>query len=143
MTVYVVPCSQTKSARLQREPLPSRDAYAGQAFRMARAVLDRRGLPWFILSAKYGFLHPSTPIAYYDVKMATLPAAFQLLDDRHVHQLAGAARVVCLGSRLYATAAETLLGRTVEAPLAGMAIGWMLQALKLEHWANQQTHSTV
>lgn len=135
-TLFVVPCSATKS-RILRDgsPLPARDAYVGQSFRMARQRLEKSREKWCILSGHYGFLWPTTVIEYYDVKMEPVTEAtvwdecFGFITNRQYAKLMTAERVVVLGSRLYANAASVLLKREVEAPLAGLPIGKMLQKL--------------
>jgi hypothetical protein len=59
---------------------------------------------------------------------------FEHVTDDQFDQLRGADRVVVLGSRLYAEAAEVMLGRPVECPLAGLPIGRMLNALRVGMW---------
>ena len=44
----------------------AKDLYLGPLFRARRAKASTSGLPWFILSAKHGFVHPMTPLAPYD-----------------------------------------------------------------------------
>lgn len=133
-TLYVVACSAKKSRILRSgEAMPAKEAYLGQAFRMARLVLERRRLKWCILSGHYGFIWPSTMIEDYDVKMKPVrpgdqwDECFGLLSNRQFARLRTADRVVVLGSRVYSDAAQVLLGRPVEAPLAGLMIGHMLQ----------------
>jgi hypothetical protein len=134
--LFVVPCSATKSRILQGgNPLPARDAYTGQAFRMARERLECSGAKWCILSGYYGFIWPSTVIENYDVKMEPVDEStvwddcFGAITNRQYARLMTAERIVVLGSKLYANAAAVLLGRKVDAPLVGLPIGKMLQQL--------------
>lgn len=140
-TIYIIPCSQRKSRLLESgNDLPARDAYMGQGFRFAKDSVERKGYTYFILSAFYGFLRPDSIISNYDEKMRPLKPtdqwdeAFAMISDEELSALRSADRVVCLGSRLYAEAAEVLLGRAVECPLAGLPIGRMLNALRVESW---------
>ena len=134
-TLYIVPCSQTKARTFEAAPMPARDAYTGQAFRLARAHLERTKSKWCILSGFYGFIWPSTVIEYYDVKMEPVDEhtvwdeCFELLTNRQYARLRTSERIVVLGSRLYADAAAVLLERPVEAPLVGLPIGKMLSEL--------------
>ena len=135
-SLFVVPCSATKSRILQDgTPLPARDAYTGQAFRMARNRLEKSGAKWCILSGYYGFIWPSTVIENYDVKMDPVNEStvwdecFGAITNRQYARLMTAERIVVLGSKLYANAAAVLLRRKVEAPLVGLPIGKMLQKL--------------
>lgn len=140
MDLFIVSCSATKSRALATTPLPARDAYQGQAFRMARQALERRKLKWCILSAGYGFLWPDTLIEDYDEKMQPVTPdtvwddCFGSISNRQYGRLFTADRYVSLGSRLYADAAATLLQRPVEAPLAGLPIGRMLSRLAHGDW---------
>jgi hypothetical protein len=114
--------------------MPARDAYAGQAFRMARRHLELGRHKWCILSGGLGFLWPTTWIEDYDAKMPAKidPGTwepFNLLTDRQYGRLLSADRIVVLGSRRYAAAAAAFLNREVEAPLAGLPIGRMLSEL--------------
>jgi len=133
--LFVVPCSATKSPVLKGQAMPARDAYTGQAFCMARRAMERDGCKWCILSGYYGFIWPTTVIENYDVKMEPVDEGtcwdncFGAVNDRQYGRLMTADRIVVLGSRLYAQAAEVLLGRDVIAPYAGLPIGKMLQRL--------------
>lgn len=142
-TLFVVPCSATKSRILQAgTPMPARDAYTGQAFRLARHQLERARLKWCILSGYYGFIWPSTIIEDYDVKMEPVDEStvwdecFGAINNRQYARLMTAERIVVLGSKLYADAATVLLRRPVEAPLVGLPIGRMLSALSQGSFLN-------
>lgn len=134
-TYYIVPCSQTK--RPTSVWIPARELYIGGAFKIASARLDSLRRPWIVLSALYGFVSPAAKIETYEKKMEPLQAG-QAWDDcfEHISMRAqlelqrSSNRVVVLGSKLYADAAAVLLGRPVEAPVAGLPIGRMLSALK-------------
>ena len=65
---------------------------------------------------------PVTPDTVWD-------DCFGSITNRQYGRLRTASRVIVLGSRLYATAAATLLARPVESPLAGLPIGKMLSTL--------------
>ncbi len=139
--LYVVPCSATKSRILTAgSPLPARDAYTGQAFRMLRQQMEKRRLKWCILSALYGFLWPDTVIENYEEKMTPVTPdtvwfdCFGSINDRQYGRLMTARRVTVLGSRLYSDAASALLQRPVSAPFAGLPIGRMLAAITAGEW---------
>ena len=68
-TLFIVPCSATKSRILSTQPMPAKEAYTGQAFRLCRSMVEAARVKWCILSAHYGFIWPTTVIEYYDVKM--------------------------------------------------------------------------
>jgi hypothetical protein len=138
--IYILPCSATKARTLTVGPMPARDAYTGQAFRMARHHLERSKVKWCILSGFYGFLWPSTWIENYEAKMQSVTSetvwdeCFGMLSDRQYGRLMSAESITVLGSRLYADAAAALLRRPVNAPLAGLPIGKMLSQLSSASW---------
>jgi hypothetical protein len=121
------------------------EAYTGQAFRMAKDALRKARARWFILSAWYGLIRPSTCIEHYDVKMTPIvpgdswDEGFRYVTDKDLHLLR-TSPAICLGSDLYANALEWMLERTVERPVAGLPIGRMLQALKAGHWISHAHH---
>lgn len=65
----IIPCTREKvwDAQPHRAKVAAKDAYTSAAFRQWRAVAEASGLPWFILSTKYGLLHPDDPIEDYEV----------------------------------------------------------------------------
>jgi hypothetical protein len=138
---YIISCSAKKSRLLESgHKLPAREAYVGQAFKFASEACERKGLPYFILSAGYGLICPDTVIENYNVKMTPLSPddqwdnCFEHVTDEQLAQLRAADRVVMLGGKVYADAAEVLLGRPIERPLAGLGIGRMLNALRVGMW---------
>ncbi len=140
MTLYIVPCSATKSRLLaDGGRLPARDAYQGQSFKIARGRIEQAKAQWCILSAHYGFIWPSTIIEDYNVKMTPIKdgecwdECFGFINNRQYAKLMTAERYVCLGSRVYGNAAAHLLEKPVEMPVAGLPIGCMMRALKYMH----------
>lgn len=53
----------------------AKNLYVSALWRCRRTYAEQSGVPWFILSAKYGLVHPDTRIAWYDVSLGDLPAA--------------------------------------------------------------------
>ena len=141
-TIFIVPCSATKSRILSTQAMPAKEAYTGQAFRLCRSMVERARVKWCILSAHYGFIWPTTVIEHYDVKMTPVDEhtcwdeCFGSITNRQYARLFTSERYVLLGSRLYADAARALLRRTVEAPVAGLPIGRMLAELQRGYWLN-------
>jgi hypothetical protein len=139
-TLFVVPCSQQKSRYLKDGAMPAKIAYQGQAFQICRRILEREKLKWCVLSAHYGFIWPTTKIEMYDVKMEPVTEetcwddCFGYITNRQYARLMTSERIVVLGSQLYASAASVLLKRPVEAPVAGMTIGYMVQRLHSGAW---------
>ena len=62
-----------KSKRNSRSS--AKDLYNSPLWHCRRAYAEQAGVPWYILSAKYGLLTPETSIAPYDSTLADLPAA--------------------------------------------------------------------
>lgn len=61
--VTLITCRATKrSAKAAAKNLYDTSAY----FRKMRAWAKSRGVPWFIMSAKHGLLHPETEVAPYE-----------------------------------------------------------------------------
>ncbi len=143
--LYIVACSATKARTLSSAPMPARDAYTGQAFRMCRFHLERLRLKWCILSAHYGFIWPSTLIESYDVKMTPVTPStcwdncFGAITNRQYARLITEPHITVLGSRLYSDAASVLLQRPALAPLAGLTIGHMLSAINRCAWIQKPT----
>ena len=71
MDVYLVSCVSQKRAT----PSPAKDLYTSPLFRKARAYVERTGGPWFVLSAKYGLVHPDEVIEPYDLTLNTMGVA--------------------------------------------------------------------
>ncbi|RYD47653.1 MAG: hypothetical protein EOP85_05070 [Verrucomicrobiaceae bacterium] len=144
--LFIVPCSATKAPCLSSGPMPARDAYTGQCFRMLRQGLERHRLKWCILSAHYGFIWPTTLIEWYDVKMTPLRPdecwddCFGHITNRQYARLLTTREITVLGSRLYADAAAILLDRPVCAPFAGLPIGRMLSCIHRGQWRPLPDH---
>ncbi len=54
--------------------VPAKDLYVSALWRCRRNYAEQMGVPWFILSAKYGLVHPEAKIAWYDLALGDLPA---------------------------------------------------------------------
>lgn len=68
MTIGFVACAKTK----RTHPCEAQDMYQGALFRQSRRYMERLGIPWFILSAKYGLIEPGHIIAPYEVTLLTM-----------------------------------------------------------------------
>lgn len=53
----------------------AKNLYVSALWRCRRRYAEQSGVPWYILSAKYGLVNPETRIAWYDVSLGDLPAA--------------------------------------------------------------------
>lgn len=57
-------CSMKKLAHARQ--LPAQDMYTGDLFKLGVKYAKKVRLPFFILSAKYGFIEPETVVDRYD-----------------------------------------------------------------------------
>ena len=129
---------------------PARELYTSDWFRKARAYVERQereeGIPWFILSAKYGLLHPDAVIPPYEVTLNAMPAAarrqwaartFRQMRSAGI-QRGKVGEVVFLAGRKYrehlVAALQALEGIESVVPMQGLGIGqqkaWLKAALR-------------
>lgn len=140
--VFLVSCVATKSAL----PRAARDLYISSWFKKARRHVEEVGLEWFILSAKYGLVHPDSRIEPYELTLNTLPVrerkdwanrVFQQLqaeipDKKKFVFLAGARYREFLLPLLEATGAQ------VRVPMVGLTQGRQMEWFDT-HQAHVQT----
>ncbi|WP_417722856.1 DUF6884 domain-containing protein [Salipiger sp.] len=69
--VALVSCVKTKS----NHTLPAKDLYISDWFKKARALVERSGTEWFILSAEHGLLDPDDEIQPYERTLKTMGVA--------------------------------------------------------------------
>ena len=121
-------------------PAPARDLYTSSWFCKARSYADRTGRPWFVLSAKYGLVHPDEMIAPYDLTLNTMPVADRRQWASRVltqlePRLNGIRSVMFLAGRRYREFLEPSLrsrGLVVSIPMEGLRIGEQLRWLTRE-----------
>jgi len=114
-------------------PAAAKDLYVSPLFRKERAYAERRGVPWFILSAEHGLVAPDEWLAPYDRYLPDTPAAYRAVWGRWVVErlelLAGhlADRVVEVhASAAYVAALAEHLdrkGATLTTPIDGLTLG--------------------
>ena len=68
MPLYLVSCVSQKLS----VPAQAKDLYTSPWFGKARSYVERKGQPWFVLSAKYGLVHPDQHIAPYELTLNTM-----------------------------------------------------------------------
>lgn len=119
-------------------PAPAKDLYVSQWFLKARAFVESRRWPWFILSAEHGLLHPDAVTVPYektlnkmgaDARRAWANAVMHALEPH----LAKEKTVVILAGKKYREfLAPQLRTRGVQVcvPMAGLSIGKQLGWLK-------------
>jgi len=71
--IGLVGCVKEKA----RSPRPARDLYISDLFRGRRAYVERSCNEWWILSAKYGLVHPDEMLAPYDETLKKAGRAFR------------------------------------------------------------------
>ena len=141
-TVYLVSCVSKKKDKA----LPARELYDSDWFRKARAYVESKAGPWFILSAKYGLVDPMTTIDPYNKTLKEMStherrewAAGVVADLRLV--VSESDRVVLLAGKTYR---QFLIGDlikicgAVETPLMALPIGKQLQWFKNKLSSNEQ-----
>ncbi len=127
MIYGLVACCATKADK----PCAAKDLYVSPLFCMSRQWIERIGVPWFILYAKHGLLHPSQVVEAYNLTLSQLTRQQRHQWARHVHQqivvATGYTTLVVLAGSLYLEATK---GFCVIDPLQGLPIGRRLQRLK-------------
>lgn len=71
--VVLVGCSRTK----QPAAAPAGELFAGALFRRARDHAIRSGDDWFVLSAKFGLLHPAEVVEPYDLYLGDRSTSYR------------------------------------------------------------------
>ena len=135
-SLYLVSCVGQKLPG----PSPARELYTSVWFLKARAYVNRKGQPWFILSAKHGLVHPDEDITRYDLTLNTMKKAERCEWAKNVFcqlesHLAGLNSVIFLAGERYREFLEPKLrelGLTVSVPMKGLKIGEQLS------WLNQE-----
>lgn len=94
--LILIGCTKTKNKDLfgaDSQPLPlarckPAELYTSQLFKFRRQYAEERGLPWIVLSARYGLWHPSRLAKPYDQTFADMDQAEVLAWHSSVcHQL--------------------------------------------------------
>ena len=126
--IVLVGCSGSKAA----QPARAAELFTGAAFRKARDLAIRSGKPWYVISAKFGLLHPDELVAPYDVYLPKQSPRYRSawaqwvvaqLGERHplqdavIEAHAGSAYCDPLIHPL------TEAGATLFQPLAGLGLG--------------------
>ena len=136
MAIYLVSCVSKKLPG----SAPARELYASAWFCKARSYVERTGCPWFVLSAKYGLVHPDEVIAPYELTLNTMGVAERRQWARGVlaqlePRLDGFEAVVFLAGQRYREFLEQPLrsrGVAVSVPMEGLGIGQQLSWLGRE-----------
>jgi hypothetical protein len=129
MNIGLIGCTKRKLDY----PCPTRELYSASAlFRKARAYCEHHYDGWYVLSAKYGLVHPEAVIAPYDVTLKRMNS-----QGRRAWGLAVSQQLRELGQYTFYAHA----GREYLEHLAGVRIVAVLQGLRYGerlHWYNEQ-----
>lgn len=118
----------------------ARELYDSPLFVKARKYVENRCDTWYILSAKYGLLHPTRVVDPYEETLNTKTRAEReqwaqrVWTDLHPHVRAGDHVVILAGERYREYLVPRLIqhGCLVEVPMEGLGIGRQLGWLSKE-----------
>ena len=131
--VYLVSCVSQKLSTEAK----AQDLYISPLFRKARAYVEKTSQRWYILSAKYGLVHPETVITPYDQTLNDMRFSERrawslgVLGQLEPH-LVGVRSVVFLAGERYRQYLEPALrqkGIEVSVPMKRLPIGKQLNWL--------------
>ena len=133
-SLYLVACVKGKLDGTH----PAKDLYNSDFFRKARAYVESRRSPWFILSAKYLLISPEEKISTYNETLKDMSKEENRAWAREIlknapHILPNARRIVFLAGKDYrGNLVQGLsdLGYTIAVPMAGLGIGKQLSWLQ-------------
>ena len=139
--IYLIACGSTKAKGEppSRNGWPAKDLYQGDLFKKARAVAEKSGKPWLIMSAEHGLLNPEQMVQPYDKNLMDMkPEERKLWAERNASALEdfidpNETKVIILGGKTYRDAMVPELDKiqaNVETPLIGKGIGQQKAALK-------------
>lgn len=132
--IYLVSCVTKKRAYSSS----AKDLYLSAWFVSARDRITREGVPWYILSAKFGLLNPDTVIAPYNVTLNGMGVAVRRrwavrVITQMEEALPSVDEVVIFAGQRYREFLEEYLRRrytSVSVPMEGLRIGEQLRWLK-------------
>ena len=130
-TVLLVMCS----GRKQSASAPAEELYTAPFFEAARDLAKRHSTRWFVISGKYGLLHPKTIVDPYDLDLGkTSEQARQTWASDLVAELlqhiSRQDRVVILANRTYADPLrDVLVSEGIRHNIVSLdaASGWSLE----------------
>lgn len=136
--IYLVSCVRSKLA----DSALAKDLYDSRWFKSARRYAEKKGCPWYVLSAKHGIVHPDCWIAPYDQTLNKMSAANRRQwADRVLAQLEPHLEevdsVVFLAGKRYREFLDVPLqsrGLATCGPMEGLRIGEQLR------WLKEKTH---
>jgi hypothetical protein len=142
-TICLVSCVGAKRAA----PAPAKDLYRSDWFIKARGYAESVGSCWFILSAKYGVVHPDQTIEPYELTLNTMGVAerqswARLVRGQMDERMPDADRIVVLAGQRYREFLMEYLrqrAETVDVPMEGLRIGEQLSWLS-RHRSHEPAH---
>jgi hypothetical protein len=129
-TTFFVSCvGQKLSTRAKAKNL-----YQSAWFLKARAYVETQQCPWFILSAKYGLIHPDDLIEPYEKTLNTMPRDARMgwagkVFEQTLEWVALPAHITILAGkryREYLMPSLITIGYIVDVPMDGLGIGEQL-----------------
>jgi hypothetical protein len=116
---------------------PAKEFYTSPWFLAVRRYVEAAGGPWYVLSAKYGLVHPEQVLAPYDETLNNMKIverrawARRVMEQMDEVMLAPRSVALFAGLRYREFLMEYLNRRSmVEVPMEGLPIGKQLQWLK-------------
>lgn len=130
MTVGLVSCGSRKRSL----PSKGRDLYLGPLFRLTVLLFEQKGIPWRILSAKYGVVGPDQEVHPYDLTLRDLSKSERGIWARRcrrdLDEEFPKARFLVSAGKEYLRALDGLEWDDVFRDLPVKSIGYRLQALR-------------
>ena len=144
MIAIVVGCGSSKiwDNNPMLGAVPARNVYVSTLSRLSVQYAEVVGVPWYILSAEYGFMAPDWPIpGPYETSFkdpSSMPIPIMLMREQaHKLGLYGMERIVCLAGPEYHLVLSIVFsdcvdGMRIESPMRRLRIGERNQWLKRE-----------
>jgi hypothetical protein len=135
--IYLVSCVSKK----RNNKAAAADLYISDWFKKSKAYTEGRAEAWYILSAKYGLVSPSTIIEPYEQTLNSMPKKERLQwAEKVFNSIIGNTtlgdHIVFLAGRRYRELLIDKLiqmGYTVEVPMINMGIGEQLRWLGINN----------
>lgn len=137
--ICLVACGKTKL----RVPAKAKDLYVSALFRKSRRWAEENCNEWYVLSAKYGLVHPEQVIGPYELTLKSFRAigrarwasrVFETMRSKGI--LRPDSKFIWLAGRDYSEQLSQLLKSYSQAdPLEGLRMGE-----RMEWFGNQLTH---
>lgn len=132
--IALVACAKSKRAGI----VAAKDLYVSTLFQLSRQYAERHSDSWYVLSAKYGLVHPDQEIQTYDLTLKGAGVQAQrdwakrtLAQFKAAGLLSGEIELLWLAGQDYQRELRALLGGVPQVdPLKGMTQGVRMSWLK-------------